>query len=89
MAGIFSVTSALSPRPAESNPGNAVAGGHANIDPGTFLTMHAGNPFLTTPKTTGSFVMGASTISFFAGVPVLLDPVVRVAAIAAGLLFNP
>gem|GEM_PF-6784340 len=89
MAGIFQVTSQISVRPAEANPSNPVAGGHANTDVGTFLTQHSGNPFLTTPKNSGTLVMGASTISFFAGLPVLLDPVVRVAAIAAGITFSP
>ena len=89
MAGIFQVTSQLSPRAAESNPANPLVGGHANTDVVTFLTQHAGNPLLTTPKTSGTLVMGASTITFYASVPVLLDPVVRVAAIAAGFVFNP
>jgi len=89
MAGIFQVTSQISVRPAEANPSNPVAGGHANTDLGTFLTQHAGNPYLTTPKNSGTVVIGASIVTFTAGVPILLDPVVRVTAIAAGLVFNP
>ena len=89
MAGIFQVTSQISVRPAEANPSNPVAGGHATTDVGTFLTQHAGNPLLTTPKNAGTVVIGASIVTFAAGVPILLDPVVRVTAIAAGLVFNP